>query len=194
MTTTNYSLVNPFHSDYILASDEDNIPNSPTTVEVALKKIGYNWISGYASDPVYGEVRKTKIIKIKVWHSRKWRKSHLKKFVQEEIPIKTTIDYTDFGRVANNIIRVVDDINVETSIDELYVSDSNASNSDALESCVFDSKFEFAEDLSLNLDLDASGDSDCGCAYQPDPWDFLTDDRKNWMNRVMNEMKEITSC
>ena len=180
---------NPFYSDYIWASDEDNVPHSPTTVEVAIKKIGYKWVCGYDSDPVYGEVRKTKTIKIKVWHSRKWRKSHLKKFVHKAIPMKTTINYTGFGCIANNIIRVVDDISIETSIDKLHVSESDVSKSDVSDSNVSDSMFEFAEKLPINSD--SSGDSDCCYARQQGPWDFLTDDSEKWIYRVIDEMKKL---
>ena len=190
---------NPFRDEYPVWNSSDSnseqeyvhIPTSPTEVEVTIRRIGYTWVAGYDSDPVYGQVDYKKKIKVRVWHSRKWRNRHLEQFIRDRIPPLDTISHTDYGYVATDIVSVVDDIDIYSSTNMKTDSDSDSDSDTKSNTSVSDfvSEFKLVSTPDIDIKGDISGDD--LVRKRPGSWDFLNNDSSEWMSAVIAEMQTL---
>jgi len=85
----------------------------PLDVTIDVHEIGYHQIGGYPSDPDYEDIDRIKKLKIKVLHSRRWRKTHLKEFINEVLPEITIKEKNDFGCIAIDVNAKVTRVHIE---------------------------------------------------------------------------------
>jgi hypothetical protein len=124
------TVIDAFRAELGICNEEEYYEptDNPVIVTVDINISGIEQKGGYPSDPQHEDVDHTKSIKVKVLHSKRWRKDHLKNFIRELIPDRTYKSHTDFGCISDELNANVKNIHIEGfTTDSKNDSDSETS-------------------------------------------------------------------